>query len=74
MIIASIDLMSGKAVQLKQGKEKILEDKKPLKLAREFNKYGETAVIDLDAAIPLQSHLDLGVAGGEVRLGWITNH
>ena len=51
MIVPSIDLMDGRAVQLVGGKEKKLDAGDPVPLAEHFGVVGEIAVIDLDAAL-----------------------
>lgn len=51
MIIPSIDLMGGQAVQLVGGKERAIEAGDPRPIAERFRLAGEIAVIDLDAAL-----------------------
>jgi len=51
MIIPSIDLMGGQAVQLIGGKEHALDAGDPRPIAERFAIAGEIAVVDLDAAL-----------------------
>lgn len=51
MIIPSIDLMGGQAVQLVGGKEHALDAGDPRPIAERFAVAGEVAVVDLDAAL-----------------------
>jgi phosphoribosylformimino-5-aminoimidazole carboxamide ribotide isomerase len=51
MIIPCIDLMDGKVVQLKQGREKVLEGKPPEEMLDLFSGFPQIQVIDLDAAM-----------------------
>lgn len=51
MIIPSIDIMNGKAVQLRQGRDLLLTDPRhPVELAEYFGRFGPVAIVDLDAA------------------------
>jgi len=51
MIIPSIDIQNGRAVQLRQGREFVLDGGDPIQLLERFSVVGEVAVIDLDAAL-----------------------
>ncbi|MDR0409037.1 MAG: bifunctional phosphoribosyl-AMP cyclohydrolase/phosphoribosyl-ATP diphosphatase HisIE [Spirochaetaceae bacterium] len=74
MIVASIDVQNSKVVQLRRGLEPVLERENALELAKEFDRFGEVAVIDIDAATgrgsngemikPLLRAADCRVGGG----------
>ena len=51
MIVPSIDIQNGNAVQLVGGKEKALDAGDPRPIAERFRLAGEIAVVDLDAAL-----------------------
>ena len=85
MIVPSIDLESGHAVQLVGGAAKVLDAGDPRPLARRFGRVGEVAVVDLDAALGRGSNaalieelIDLAPCrvGGGIRdvataIGWL---
>src|SRR3989441_10708038 len=51
MIVPSIDLMQGRAVQLRGGRDFVLDGGDPLARLEQFAVAGEVAVVDLDAAL-----------------------
>lgn len=59
MIVPSIDLMNGNAVQLIGGREKVIDAGDPRPLAERFGRVGEVAVIDLDAALGRGSNAEV---------------
>jgi len=59
MIVPSIDLMQGRAVQLRGGRDLVLDGGDPLTRLEEFAVAGEVAVVDLDAALGWGSNAGL---------------
>ncbi len=59
MIIPSIDLMHGRAVQLRRGREFVLDGGDPMARLEQFAVAGEVAVVDLDAALGNGSNAEL---------------
>jgi len=59
MIIPSIDIMDGRSVQLRRGRELLLDGGDPLERLEEFSVAGEVAVIDLDAALGRGANTEL---------------
>jgi len=51
MIVPSIDLMDGQAVQLIGGKERAIDAGDPVAIGKRFALAGDVAVVDLDAAL-----------------------
>ena len=85
MIIPSIDLMDGRAVQLRCGRELVLEGGDPFERLEEFSVAGEVAVVDLDAALGKGSNANViremvrrrpcrvggGIRDHETALDWL---
>jgi len=59
MIVPSIDIMGGRAVQLRRGREFVLDGGDPIERLEEFSLAGEVAVVDLDAALGQGSNAEL---------------
>ena len=56
MILPSIDLQNGHAVQLRSGRDLVLDAGDPWPWLRRFARVGEVAVVDLDAALGRGEH------------------
>jgi len=59
MIVPSIDIMGGRAVQLRRGREFVLDGGDPIERLEQFSVAGEVAVVDLDAALGRGSNADV---------------
>ncbi|HZI27455.1 MAG TPA: phosphoribosyl-ATP diphosphatase [Gemmatimonadaceae bacterium] len=59
MIVPSIDIMHGRAVQLRHGREFVLDAGDPLEWLERFSIAGAVAVVDLDAALGIGSNAAL---------------
>src|SRR5256712_5797133 len=59
MIVPSIALMQGRAVQLRRGRDFVLDGGDPMARLEEFAVAGEVAVVDLDAALGNGSNASL---------------
>ena len=68
MIVPSIDIQNGNAVQLIGGKEKALDAGDPRPIAERFRLAGEIAVVDLDAALSRSSGSNTGIIRELCRL------
>jgi len=51
MIVPSIDILNGRAVQLRGGRHPMIDVGDPEKLAERLSRAGEIAIVDLDAAL-----------------------
>jgi phosphoribosyl-ATP pyrophosphohydrolase len=85
VIVPSIDLRNGRAVQLRGGKEQVLDAGDPRPIAERFAVAGEIAVVDLDAALGTGSNEDVirdllgrapcrvggGIRTAEAALAWL---
>jgi phosphoribosyl-ATP pyrophosphohydrolase len=85
VIVPSIDLMSGRAVQLRRGRDFALDGGDPFERLDQFAVVGEVAVVDLDAALgrgsnaplvrELVRHAPCRVGGGirslEAAVAWL---
>ena len=59
MIVPSIDIQDGQAVQLRRGRETVIEAGDPMARLDELAVVGEVAVVDLDAALGRGSNTEL---------------